>query len=127
MEIGATVQGVGSVAPVVPDVEALAARSTQDSQPNPAAGEQGATAGEQGKQAAASVDAMRRMAEIMNEARDLKRSQLRFSVAADIDRVVIAVTDRESGELVRQIPPDVILRVARGIEAYKGLMFNERV
>ena len=41
------------------------------------------------------------------------------------DRVVITVRQSETGEVIRQIPDESLLRVAHNIEAVKGLLYNE--
>lgn len=41
---------------------------------------------------------------------------LHFSVDEDLDRTVIRVVDRDSGELIRQIPDDIFLELARRLK-----------
>jgi flagellar protein FlaG len=41
------------------------------------------------------------------------------------DRTVITVKDTHSGEVVRQIPDEALLRVAHNIEEIKGLLYND--
>ena len=43
----------------------------------------------------------------------LAGTQLRFRVESDIGRVVVQVLDSKSGEVLRQIPPDEAVRLAR--------------
>jgi len=43
----------------------------------------------------------------------LAGTQLRFRVENDIGRVVVQVLDVKSGEVLRQIPPDEAVRLAR--------------
>jgi flagellar protein FlaG len=40
---------------------------------------------------------------------------LQFRVDQDTDRVVVSIIDRESGEILRQVPSEEALRVARSI------------
>jgi len=40
---------------------------------------------------------------------------LQFSVDEDLGRTVVKVVDRESGELIRQIPDQSLLEIARGL------------
>jgi len=50
---------------------------------------------------------------------------LSFSVDDVANKVVLTVKNRE-GEVVRQIPNEVVLRVAHNIEEMKGLMQDEK-
>lgn len=49
---------------------------------------------------------------------------LSFGVDRKINTFVITVTDKLSGEVVRQIPPESVIRVAHSIENLKGVLYN---
>jgi flagellar protein FlaG len=38
---------------------------------------------------------------------------------------VVLVKNADTGEVVRQIPNEVVVRIAHSIEAFKGLLHNE--
>jgi flagellar protein FlaG len=50
---------------------------------------------------------------------------LSFQMDEEIDRTIITVRNIETGEVVRQIPSEEIVRMAHSIEEGKGLLFNE--
>ena len=50
---------------------------------------------------------------------------LSFQIDEEIDRTIITVRNIETGEVVRQIPSEEIVRMAHSIEEGKGLLFNE--
>jgi flagellar protein FlaG len=52
---------------------------------------------------------------------------LAFRVDPDIGRPVVTVTNKETGEVIRQIPNEVVIRMARSIEDTKGLLLNAKV
>ena len=52
---------------------------------------------------------------------------LAFNVDPDLGRPVVTVTNKETGEVVRQIPNEVVIRMARSIEDSKGLLLNAQV
>ena len=52
---------------------------------------------------------------------------LGFAIDKSINRHVVTVTNRETGELVRQIPSEVVLRVAHNIEELKGVLFDKEI
>lgn len=63
----------------------------------------------------------------LNEyAQNLKR-QLHFSVDDASGRTVIKVTDSETEEIIRQIPPEEVLRIAESLEENSGLLLSAQV
>ncbi len=59
-------------------------------------------------------------------AQNLKR-QLHFSVDDTSGRTVIKVTDPETEEIIRQIPPEEVLRIAESLEENSGLLLSAQV
>jgi flagellar protein FlaG len=47
---------------------------------------------------------------------------LRFVMDEKLGRPIIYVENTVTGEIVRQIPDETVLRVARGVEGFKGLL-----
>jgi len=61
----------------------------------------------------------------LNDAmRDGGRS-LNFTMDEKVGGLVILVKNSDTGEVVRQIPSDVVVRIAHNIEAFKGILHNE--
>lgn len=60
---------------------------------------------------------------INRQMKDTNRD-LNFSVDDASDRVVITVKSTSTGEVIRQIPDQALLRVAHNIEDIKGLLHN---
>lgn len=50
---------------------------------------------------------------------------LNFSMDEKLGRPIIYVKNSQTGEVVRQIPNEVVVRVAHGIEDLKGILLNE--
>lgn len=65
--------------------------------------------------------------ERLNEQMRRSGQNLSFNVDKAIDRVIITVKNSESGEVVRQIPNEVLVRVAHNIEDLRGLLLNEEI
>lgn len=59
---------------------------------------------------------LEQMAQMLNEQLRSNNTNLAFGVDPTVDRTIITVTERNSGDVVRQIPGEVFLRVARTIE-----------
>ncbi len=52
---------------------------------------------------------------------------LHFSVDEKLGGAVILVKNQESGEVIRQIPNEAVVRVAHSIEDLKGMLHNQTV
>ena len=64
--------------------------------------------------------------EHLNKQMKRNNRDLSFSVDDVSNKVVVTVKNRESGEVVRQIPSEVALRVAHNLDNMKGLMQDEK-
>ena len=61
----------------------------------------------------------------LNEQARRNGRDLNFRIDEAVDRTVITVRSKQSGEVVRQIPSETVLKVAHSIEDMKGLLLNE--
>lgn len=61
----------------------------------------------------------------LNEQLQSKGRDLSFSLDERIDRTIITVKNLQTGEVVRQIPTEEVVRMAHSIEDMKGVLFNE--
>jgi len=50
---------------------------------------------------------------------------LNFSMDEKLGGLVVVVKNADTGEVVRQIPNDAVIRMAHSIEAFKGILHNE--
>lgn len=62
----------------------------------------------------------------LNEDVNIRSKNLKFSVGETPYRVLVEVIDEESGEVIRKIPSEAILKVAHNLEALKGIIFDDR-
>lgn len=63
----------------------------------------------------------------MNHAMRVASSALEFSVDQDTDRVIVTMTDRDTGEVVMQIPSEQTLALARYLDAAsKGALLSQK-
>lgn len=53
-------------------------------------------------------------------------TRLQFEVGEQTGRTIIRVIDKQSGEVVRQIPPENLVRLSEQLEELKGLLFETR-
>ncbi len=61
----------------------------------------------------------------LNQQMREKGRGLNFALDDRINRTIITVRSTSSGEVVRQIPDEVVIRVAHNIEDIKGLLLDE--
>ncbi len=54
------------------------------------------------------------------------RRNLQFKDDPTSGRMVVSVIDADSGEIIRQIPPERMLRMAANLEQITGLLLGER-
>jgi flagellar protein FlaG len=67
-----------------------------------------------------------RAATKVNEVLSLADSQLKIEVDHETDRVIVKVIEQESGEVIRQIPPEELLELAKFLSVPKGLLLQEQ-
>ena len=53
-------------------------------------------------------------------------SQLKIETDEDTGIQVVKIVDSETKEVIRQLPPDVVLKIAKYIDEVTGLLFNEK-
>ena len=64
---------------------------------------------------------------LMNERMQDGGRGLAFKLDPSLNRPVVTVTNQETGEVIRQIPNEVIIRMARSIDQTKGNLLNAKV
>ena len=64
--------------------------------------------------------------EIKQQMSDIGR-KINFSVDEDLNIVIIKVVNKDTEEIVRQLPSEEVVEIARNIQENKGLIFQEKV
>jgi len=54
-------------------------------------------------------------------------SRLEFTIDPDLDRVVVKVMDGDSGTVIRQIPQQEVIDLAKRLETPTGLLLHHKV
>lgn len=88
----------------------------------PAALKSGLSGGDQDKGGEKVTEAVKQI----NDFFQIVRRTLHFSIHEETGQVVIEVKDAESYELIRQIPPESVLNLAKHLDEFKGLLFAEK-
>ena len=63
--------------------------------------------------------------EQLNEQVAMRQRELGFSIEGETDRLIVNVFNKATGELVRQIPTEAVVRAADSFEALKGVLVDE--
>ncbi|MCD6449116.1 MAG: flagellar protein FlaG [Thermotogaceae bacterium] len=54
-------------------------------------------------------------------------TEAEFKIDRDTGMIVVKIKNKETGEIIRQIPPEVMVKLAKTIDEFLGLLFDERV
>jgi len=69
---------------------------------------------------------LKEISESLNSEMKMRSRDLQFSVDELTNRFLVTVLDKDSGQVIKQIPSDAILKVAHNLEALKGILFDDR-
>ena len=63
----------------------------------------------------------------LNDAFGQRNFDAQFAIDSELNRVIVRVTDKESHELIRQVPLEGLLDLSRRAQGSRGFLFNEFV
>jgi flagellar protein FlaG len=66
------------------------------------------------------VDSMRQMIETTSP------NSLAFSIDDDTGKTIVRVTDAQTGEMIRQIPSQELLEIARSLDRMQGMLLQQK-
>jgi len=72
-----------------------------------------------------SVEETRNVAESLGEYMNILQTSIAFSINESSDQVVVTVTNRETDEIIRQIPPEELLELREKMKELTGIIFSE--
>ncbi len=73
------------------------------------------------------LEEIRQTAQSVNDYMRLSDTHLEFVVGEETGRIVIQVVDTDSSQIVRQIPPESVLRFGDTMNQLRGLLFQAQV
>ena len=71
------------------------------------------------------ADDIREAIETLNKTLDLGKTKAMISHDADLNRYIVKIADEQSGEIIREIPSEAVLKFARNLREIKGLLFDK--
>lgn len=79
------------------------------------------------EQAQVSAEKLQASVEQLNQFMKDGQRNLAFSVDKSADEVVVKITDRDTDELIRQIPTEEALAIREHLDKVMGMLFSEKV
>lgn len=70
-------------------------------------------------------DNIREATDKLNQQMRIRGRKLSFEIDDTTHQIVVTVKDINTGDVIRQIPSEALLRVAHNIDQIKGLLHNE--
>ena len=70
-------------------------------------------------------DSIEEAVEVLNEALSRKSTSASIRRDEELNRYLVTIRDKESGEVVREIPDEALLKFARNLQELKGILFDE--
>ncbi len=108
-----------------PEAQSAAAISAQEETARRAATQEG-----KGPMAsepdALSRDSLHRLMEKVQKTVRAINSQLEFRVDEDTNKLVIKIIDTSTKEIIKQIPPQELIEIAKALDKLKGLLVREQ-
>jgi flagellar protein FlaG len=82
---------------------------------------------EKREEEARNFEAMSRIGNEIQDRLDMMGSTLGFSIHKKYNSIVAEISDRKSGELIKQIPSEEVLALREKLQELVGLVFDEKV
>lgn len=111
--------------PVAPPKEAAALAATKPAPEKAAPKQEVPSQSERRAEAEAQRRELKQAIERMNQQAIKDGRKLNFAMDEVTDQMVITVRKAETGEVIRQIPSEAVLRVAHNMEQLKGLVHDK--
>ena len=105
----------------------LAARSSTNEKAAEVSGDEHVARADNGEGEQVSREQVESAVSSIQEFVQSTRRNINFSLDDASERVVIKVTDADSGDVIRQIPSEEALQMAENLDEVRSLLFNAKV
>jgi len=65
--------------------------------------------------------------ENLDKLKKIFKGQAEFKIDRDVNKVVIKIKDPDTGEIIRQIPSEMVVKISKNIQELLGVLMDERV
>ena len=72
-------------------------------------------------------EVMQKIIEELKKKLSMLNTQLKIQIDKDTDILVVKVINKETNEVIRQIPQEYLLKIAKYLDEITGLLYNEKV
>ncbi|MEJ5230272.1 MAG: flagellar protein FlaG, partial [Pseudothermotoga sp.] len=55
------------------------------------------------------------------------KAEAQFTIDRELNMIIIKIKNVDTGEIIRQIPPEVAVKIAKNLQELIGVLFDERV
>ena len=73
-----------------------------------------------------SPEILEKIIEELRKKLSMLNTQLKIQIDKDTDMTVIKVIDKQTNKVIRQIPPEYVLKIAKYLDEIAGLLLNEK-
>ena len=63
--------------------------------------------------------------EVLNQTLSMKNTAAVIRRDEELNRYLVTIKDKDSGEIVREIPDEALIRFARNLQELRGILFDE--
>ncbi len=71
-----------------------------------------------------SPEVIEKIVEDLKKKLSMLNTQLQIKIDKDTDMIVIKVIDKETKKVIRQIPPEYVLKIAKYLDEITGILYN---
>jgi flagellar protein FlaG len=71
-----------------------------------------------------SPEVIEKIVEDLKKKLSMLNTQLQIKIDKDTDMIVIKVMDKETKKVIRQIPPEYVLKIAKYLDEITGILYN---
>lgn len=71
-----------------------------------------------------SAERIAQIAKVANATLEAANNSLRFRIDESVKRPIVSVVDQESGQVIRQLPSEELVRISQSIESMRGILFD---
>ena len=79
------------------------------------------------KEDAITEDEAEAVVDTLNEYTNVLQTKLGFSINKEVEKIVVTVRNKETDEIIRQIPAEELLLIQEKMEELTGLLLNKKV
>ena len=76
-------------------------------------------------QQSASTDQVKSAVKSINQAIQVSAPDIQFSVDSDTDKLVVKIVDQQTKQVLRQIPTEEVIEIAKSLDKLQGLLIKQ--